>query len=104
VVLLYPFVPPVARALWENLGSQQALDEVSWPAYSLDALKEEQLLIVVQVNGRLRGKISVPADASKEFIEAGALADPKVKAYLHGKGIRRVIQVPRRLVNIVLEG
>lgn len=104
VVLLYPFVPHVASELWENLGSQKALDEVSWPAYSLEALAEEQLLIVVQVNGRLRGKISVPADASKEFIEAGALADPKVKAYLHGKGIRRVIQVPRRLVNIVLEG
>ncbi|MEE9144795.1 MAG: leucine--tRNA ligase [Candidatus Binatia bacterium] len=104
VVLLYPFVPHVASELWENLGSQKALDEVSWPAYSLEALEEEQLLIVVQVNGRLRGKISVPADASKEFIEAGALADPKVKAYVHGKGIRRVIQVPRRLVNIVLEG
>ena len=70
----------------------------------LEALEEERLLIVVQVDGRVRGKITVPADASRELIEAEALADPKVKGFLRGKEIQRVIQVPRRLVNIVLEG
>lgn len=104
VVLLYPFVPHIASELWENLGHQETLESVRWPGYSEEALEQEQWLIVVQVDGRVRGRITVPADATKEFIEAEALADPKVKGFLHGKEIQRVVQVPRRLVNIVLEG
>jgi len=104
LILLYPFVPHIASELWENLGHQKSLEEVRWPAYSPQALEEERLLIVVQVDGKVRGKITVPADASKERIEAEALADPRVKGFLHGKEIQRVVQVPRRLVNIVLEG
>ncbi len=104
VVLLYPFVPHIASELWENLDHQETLESVRWLDYSEEALEQEQLLIVVQVDGRVRGKITVPADASKEWIEAEALADPKVKGFLHGKEIQRVVQVPRRLVNIVLEG
>jgi leucyl-tRNA synthetase len=104
VILLYPFVPHMASELWECLGRRKSLEEIRWPSYSQEALEEERLLIVVQVDGRVRGKITVPADASKELIEAEALADPRVKGFLSGKGIQRVIQVPRRLVNIVLEG
>ncbi|MEK7377988.1 MAG: leucine--tRNA ligase [Candidatus Binatota bacterium] len=104
VVLLYPFVPHMASELWESLGHRNSLEEIRWPGYSEEALEEERWLIVVQVDGRVRGRITVPADASNEFIEAEALADPKVKGFLHGKEIQRVIQVPRRLVNIVLEG
>ncbi len=104
IVLLYPFVPHVASELWENLGQQRPLEKVPWPTYSEEALEEEKLLIVVQVDGRVRGKITVPADASGEFIEGEALADPKVRGFLAGKEIQKVIQVPRRLVNIVLEG
>ena len=104
VVLLYPFVPHMASELWENLGHQKGLEEIRWPVYSQEALEEEQLLIVIQVDGRVRGRITVPADASREFIEAEALANPKVRGFIHGKEIQRVIQVPRRLVNIVLEG
>ncbi|MGH7774532.1 MAG: leucine--tRNA ligase [Candidatus Binatia bacterium] len=104
VVLLYPFVPHLASELWENLGQQKSLEEVRWPVYFQEALEEEQLLIVVQVDGRVRGRITVPADASGEFIEAEVLADPKVRGFLQGKAVQRVIQVPRRLVNIVLEG
>ncbi|MCH8055208.1 MAG: leucine--tRNA ligase [Deltaproteobacteria bacterium] len=104
VVLLYPFVPHVASELWEKLGHRESLDEVPWPVYSQEALEEEQWLIIVQVDGRVRGRITVPADASSELVEAEALANPKVKGFLLGKEIQRVIQVPRRLVNIVLEG
>ena len=104
IVLLCPFVPHVASELWECLGQQTALEGVPWPAYSKEAMEEEKLLIVVQVDGRVRGKITVPADASGEFIEGEALADPKVRGFLTGKEIQKVIQVPRRLVNIVLEG
>ena len=104
VVLLYPFVPHMASELWESLGHRNSLEEIRWPGYSEEALEEVRWLIVVQVDGRVRGRITVPADASNELIEAEALADPKVKGFLHGKEIQRVIQVPRRLVNIVLEG
>ena len=104
IVLLAPFVPHVASELWEQLGRRERLDQVSWPAYSDDALEEEKLLIVVQVNGKVRGKITVPADVSQERIETDALADPKVVGFLDGKKVQRVVYVPRRLVNIVVEG
>jgi leucyl-tRNA synthetase len=104
VVLLAPFVPHVASELWEQLGHRQSLDLVPWPSYSEDALAEEQLLIVVQVNGKVRGKITVPADMTQERIETEALADPKVIGFFDGKKVQRVVYVPRRLVNIVVEG
>jgi len=103
VTLLYPFVPHVASELWEALGQKTPLDEVRWPAYSSEALEQEKLLIVVQVDGKVRGKLTVPADASGAALEALALEDPKVKAYVAGRRIEKIIQVPRRLVNIVLE-
>ena len=104
VVLLYPFVPHVASELWEALDEKTPLDRVPWPSYSSEALERAELLIVVQVDGKVRGKITVPADATSESIEAEAMADPKVKGFVAGRGIQKVIQVPRRLVNIVLEG
>lgn len=104
VLLLYPFVPHMASELWQRLGRQESLEGIPWPVYSLQALEEEQCLIVVQVDGKVRGKITVPADASSESIEAEALAHPKIKSFLTGKKVRRTIQVPQRLVNIVLEG
>jgi leucyl-tRNA synthetase len=104
IVLLAPFVPHVASELWEELGHGQHLDQAPWPSYSEAALAEEELLIVVQVNGKVRGKITVPADVTQEYIETNALADPKVLGFLDGKNVRRVVYVPRRLVNIVVEG
>jgi leucyl-tRNA synthetase len=104
VLLLYPFVPHMASELWQQLGHQESLEGIPWPVYSQKALEEEQCLIVVQVDGKVRGKITVPADASSESIEAEALAHPKIKSFLSGKKVRRTIQVPQRLVNIVLEG
>jgi leucyl-tRNA synthetase len=68
------------------------------------ALEEEKLLIVVQVNGKVRGKITVSADVEQREIEAEALRDLKVKSFLDGKKVQKVVYVPRRLVNIVVEG
>jgi len=104
VLLLAPFVPHVASELWQELGHPERVDQVPWPTYSSDALEEEKLLIVVQVNGKVRGKITVPADVTQERIETDALADPKVANLLDGKKVQRVVYVPRRLVNIVVEG
>ena len=104
IVLLAPFVPHVASELWQRLGHSESLDRVPWPSYSEAALAEEQLLIVVQVNGKVRGKITVPADMTQERIQTDALADARVIGYLDGKKVQRVVYVPRRLVNIVVEG
>ncbi|MBM2802821.1 MAG: leucine--tRNA ligase [Deltaproteobacteria bacterium] len=104
IVLLAPFVPHVASEIWEQLGHREPLDRVPWPSYSNEALAQEQLLIVVQVNGKVRGKITVPADMTQERIETDALADAKVIGFLEGKKVQRVVYVPRRLVNIVVEG
>ena len=104
VLLLAPFVPHVASELWHEMGHKRRLDQMSWPTYVPEALKEEELLIVIQVNGKVRGKISVPADTTEHQIEAVALADPKVAAVLDGKQVRRMVHVPRRLINIVVEG
>jgi leucyl-tRNA synthetase len=104
VVLLAPFVPHMASELWAELGHREYLDQVAWPVYSEAALEEEKLLIVVQVDGKVRGKITVGADVTQQRIETDALADPKVVGFLDGKKVLRVVYVPRRLVNIVVEG
>jgi leucyl-tRNA synthetase len=104
VVLLGPFVPHIASELWEHLGHRDRLDRAAWPSYAPEALEQEELLIVVQVNGKVRGKITVPADVTQEQIERVALADERVNAFLDGKEIRRLVHVPRRLLNIVAEG
>ena len=92
-----------AIELWEELGHVEALEGVGWPEFSPDALAEDEFLIVVQVDGKLRGKISVSRDADEHDVAAMALADERVAAFLGGRSIRRVVQVPGRLVNIVLE-
>jgi leucyl-tRNA synthetase len=103
VILLAPFVPHVASELWQQLGHSDRLELVSWPEFSAEALASDELLIVVQVNGKVRGKITVGADADREQVESLALADERVTAFLGNKKIRRLVYVPRRLVNIVLE-
>jgi leucyl-tRNA synthetase len=104
VILLAPFVPHITSELWQRLGHAGRLEQVAWPQFSPEALEEETLLIVVQVNGRIRAKVTAPADATQERIEALALADPKVLSFLNGQKIRRTVYVPGRLLNIVVEG
>ena len=104
ITMLYPFVPHIASELWESLDQRGRLDAVPWPKYSESALEEEQLLIVVQVNGKVRGKITVGADVDQARIEQEALHDQRVKHFVDGKKLQKVVYVPRRLVNIVVEG
>ena len=104
VLLLAPFVPHVASELWQEFEPGASLEDARWPMFSSGALEEEELLIVVQINGKMRGKITVAADTTQDRIEKIALADPRVTAFLDGKKVGRIVYVPRRLVNIVLEG
>ena len=102
VRLLSPFVPHICEELWQNLGHEDSLQEGRWPVWDEDALVADTLLIVVQVNGKVRGKVTVPADADKETVEATALADTNVSRFIEGKTLRKVIVVPGRLVNVVV--
>jgi leucyl-tRNA synthetase len=102
VLLLAPFAPYLAHELWEMLGEQGSLLRAPWPKYDPALAKEEEVEIPVQVNGKLRSRIVVPADASEDLLRERALADEKVKAAIAGKQIVRVIIVPGKLVNVVV--
>ncbi|MDD2335421.1 MAG: leucine--tRNA ligase [Geobacteraceae bacterium] len=102
VLLLAPFVPHITEELWEGLGHQGGIGAASWPAYDAEAIMEDELTIVVQVNGKLRGKVTVAAVATEEQVRAAALADEKVIAHMEGKTVRKIIYVPGKLLNIVV--
>jgi leucyl-tRNA synthetase len=102
---LYPCAPHIAHTLWRELGFEAKHGEIidaPWPSVDEAALVQDELDIVVQVNGKLRGQIRVPRDASKEAIEALALADPGVIKHTEGKPIKKVIVVPGKLINVVV--
>jgi leucyl-tRNA synthetase len=100
--LLYPFAPHIAEEMWERLGHRRLLARSRWPR-SPQAGREEKpsLTIVVQVNGRVRGHFTVQADSSPKRIIARARKLPRVQKYLAGAEVKRVVVVPRRLINFV---
>lgn len=102
VQLLAPFAPHIAEELWSDLGHDGSVHLTSWPEWDDSLLAHEQMTIAVQVNGKLRGTITVPSDADKEAVLAAAQADPKVAAHIDGQPIRKQIYVPCKLVNFVV--
>jgi leucyl-tRNA synthetase len=101
VLILAPFAPHLAEELWQRLGHANTLAYEPWPAYDPAALVESEIEMPVQVNGKLRGVIRVPAAADQAAVEAAAHATPNVQAHLEGKTIRKVIVVKGKLINIV---
>jgi leucyl-tRNA synthetase len=102
-LLIAPFAPYAAEELWSLLGKTGPVFKQSWPAFDEDLAREEMLEVPVQVNGKLRGRITVAHGASKETLEKTALADDKVLASLAGKTVVKVIVVGEKLVNIVVK-
>jgi leucyl-tRNA synthetase len=103
--VLYPIAPHVTHALWQALGFAQALGDLldaPWPAADDEALRQDEIELVVQVNGKLRGAIRVPAAADRQAIEQAALADPAVRKFVGDGTVRRVVVVPNKLVNVVV--
>jgi leucyl-tRNA synthetase len=101
-LMLAPFAPYVAQEIWEELGRDGPVFRQSWPEYDAELAKEPKAEIVIQVNGKLRGRMHVAFGTPAEQLEAQALADERVQALLDGKHLIRVITVPDRLVNLVL--
>ena len=102
-LLLAPFAPYLAHELWEMLGEKGSLLRAPWPKYDAELAKEEEIEIPVQVNGKLRSRITVPADSEEAFVLERALADEKVKAAITGKQILKKIYVPGKMVNLVVK-
>jgi leucyl-tRNA synthetase len=102
LILLQPFAPHLAEELHAKLGGASTLAYEPWPKFDMALLAEETIEIPVQVNGKLRDVITVPAGAIKEEIQAAALASEKVRQFIGGEPIKKVIVVPKRLVNIVV--
>ena len=103
ILLLSPFAPHIAEEMWSLLDHETSIAHVEWPAFNESLTKTEELLIVVQVNGKVRQRIVVPATASQEDIKVQAQQNPKIEEQMKGKKIKKVIVVPGKLVNIVVE-
>ncbi|KHT28261.1 leucine--tRNA ligase [Pectobacterium carotovorum] len=102
VRMLYPFTPHVCFTLWQALQGEGDVDTAPWPVADENAMVEDSKLVVVQVNGKVRGKITVAADASEEQVRERAAQEPLVAKYLDGVTVRKVIYVPGKLLNLVV--
>ncbi len=102
VLMLAPIIPHICEQLWRELGHTDDIVTASWPVVDEQALQQDSLQIVVQVNGKLRSKLNVSVAAGKDEVEALALADDNIQKYIADKPVKKVIVVPKKLVNIVV--
>jgi len=102
VLMLSPFVPHVTQAMWRELGHGSAIVDEHWPMADSAALIQDTIEIVVQVNGKLRGRVPVPAGADEAAARAAALADPAVARFVAGQTVRKLVYVPGKLINVVI--
>jgi len=102
VAMLSPIIPHTCHALWQALGEDGAVVDATWPVVDESALSRAEVEIVVQVNGRLRGRVVVPSGADRDLVQDAALAEPNVKRFVDGKPVRKIIVVPGKLVNVVV--
>jgi leucyl-tRNA synthetase len=102
ILLLSPFSPHIAEELWAELGSPSSVLKAAWPEVNQAALARDEIEMAIQVNGKLRGRITVPVSLGKAELEARALADKEVMKFAEGKTVRKVVVVPGRLINIAV--
>ena len=102
VLLISPIAPHFAEELWQTLGNKESIFKSEWPKYDLAMLIEETVTIVIQVNGKMRSKIDLPADIEESRLKELVLADEKLKPWIQDKPIRNFIYVPQKIVNIVV--
>ena len=103
VLLLAPFAPYLAAELWQVLGEKDDLLRHPWPEYDPALAKEDEIEYAVQINGKLRSRVAVPADSPEEVVRERVMADEKVQASLDGKQVVKTIVIPGKLVNVVIK-
>jgi leucyl-tRNA synthetase len=101
-LMLAPIVPHICQEIWQALGHAEAVVDCAWPVVDTTALVRDSIELVVQVKGKMRGKVSVAADADEDTIREAALREPNVQKHIEGQTLRKVIIVPGRLVNLVV--
>ena len=102
ILLIAPLTPHFSEELWQMLGGQEGVVQAGWPKYNEEALKQDTVNIIVQVNGKLRNKFDITADSTEEQVKALVLADSKIQNFIQDKTIRRFIYIPGKLVNVVV--
>ena len=102
LLLLAPYAPHITQELWHHLGETGFIAHEQWPTHDEAVLESATVTIIAQVNGKLRNRLQLPADATDKEIEEAALADERVQRFVEGKPIRKVIVVPNRLINVVV--
>ncbi len=102
VIMLSPLAPHFSEELWQRLGNKESIFKAGWPKYDSQFLIEEDIIIVIQVNGKVRSKIEVPADISEDKLKTLVIADEKLKPWIQNKPVKNFILVPKKLVNIVV--
>ena len=100
-ILINPLMPHLGEELWNLLGHETMLTQTPWPTVDETLLTSDTITIAVQVNGKVRATITLPADANKETAEEIALSDPKIQRAMEGKSMRKFIFVPGKIVNVV---
>ena len=99
--MIHPIVPHICDALWTDLGKHDVMQQ-PWPTVDSDALVRETVTLVVQVNGKLRGRVEVEPGADRDQVEALAMSDSNVQRFVDGLTVRKVIVIPDKLINIVV--
>ncbi len=102
IIILSPFTPHICEEMWEHMGQKESLTTMAWPEFDEDALVKDEVEIVVQVNGKVKDKVLVANNASREELEKIAMENEKIQALLEGKTVVKVVAVPNRLLNIVV--
>jgi leucyl-tRNA synthetase len=100
--LLAPFAPHLCEEIWQKLGHKEFIDQTAWPIYRQDYIKEDQMIIAIQINGKLRGTIEVSSISGEEEIKQLAQQQENVQRYLEGKQIQKITYIPRKLLSIVV--
>ena len=104
IIMLAPFVPHITAEMWEHLGYEDSVHEQLWPEYDEEALVKDTVEIVVQINGKIKERLNIAGDMSKEEMTALVVENEKIKELTEGKNVIKVIAVPGKLINIVVKG
>ena len=102
LLLLSPMVPHFCAELWQQIGQNRPIDQEQWPEMDVEAAREEELTIIIQVNGKVRSRLQVPADITDETLKARALSDGNVLKCIAAQPVKKIIVVQKKLVNIVI--
>jgi len=102
ILLLSPFAPHIAEELWQILGNRKGLTSATWPVYDRAVAAEDTITLVVQVNGKVRSRLTLPANQVEDEVRRLSLEDEKIQGLLEGMEVKRVVVVPNRLVNVVV--